>query len=90
MDEHVERRRYVEGGETTPSEAVLEAVEAHEDASVTGDEFRLYEHVSPDAIDDLFADASDVAMSLRIELENVSVSVWSDGAIDVRVVDSIA
>ena len=89
MDEHPERRRYnPDGADSSLSEAVLEAVEAHENASLAADEFPLYEHVSPDAIDALFADTSEVAITLQVRLENVSVSVWNDGAIDIRVVDS--
>lgn len=90
MDEHAERRRYYRGdAEESLSEAVLETVEAHRNASLSADEFPLYEHVNPDAVDELFEDTGDVAVSLQIKLENVSVSIWSDDDIDIRVVDSV-
>jgi hypothetical protein len=89
MDENPERRRYYPDDAETPlSQAVLEAVEAHESASLSADEFALYEHVNPDAIDMLFKD-TDVPISVRIRLDNVDVSIWSDGGIDIRVVDAV-
>lgn len=90
MDEHAERRRYYRGNdEGSLSEAVLETVEAHRNASLGADEFPLYEHVNPEAVDELFDDAGDVAVSLQITLENVSVSIWNDDGVDIRVVDSV-
>ena len=89
MDEHAERRRYHEDTDESLSEAIVEAVEAHEGTSFTADEFPLYEHVNPDAIDMLFADTEDVAVSVQFKLEDVSVSIWSDGGIDIRVVDTV-
>ena len=88
MDEHPERRQYYpEEAETPLSEAVLEAVEAHESASFVADEFSLYEHVNPEAIDMLFTDNAGVDVSVQINLDNVTVSIWSDGGIDIRVTD---
>jgi hypothetical protein len=90
MDRHSERRRYYPLEENVPlSEAVYEAIEAHEDTSLDADELRLFEHVNPDAIDLLFEDVTevDVEVMVRINLENVAVSIWSDGGIDIRVTE---
>jgi hypothetical protein len=85
-----ERRRYYPDKEDVPlSEAVLEAVEAHENASLTADEFTLYEHVDPRAIDLLFKDSTDLDISVQFHLENITVSIWSDGGIDIRVTDKL-
>ncbi|WP_227380724.1 HalOD1 output domain-containing protein [Haladaptatus halobius] len=90
MDEHSERRRYYsKDTEASLSEAILEAVEAHENASLGEDEFTLYDHVNPDAIDMLFKDTTDIAVSVQIHLTNVTVSIWSDGGIDIRDTDKI-
>ena len=90
MNDRPERRRYYPGDENVPlSEAILEAVRAHENASLSADEFDLYDHVNPEAIDALFRDASGVDMSVQFHLTNVTVSVWSDGGIDIRVTDRI-
>ncbi|PSQ15425.1 hypothetical protein BRD00_14105 [Halobacteriales archaeon QS_8_69_26] len=88
MDERPERRRYYPDEEDAPlSEAVLEAVEAHRDDSISVDEFDLYEHVNPRAIDMLFHDTADIEVSVTIDLPDVTVSIWSDGGIDIRVTD---
>lgn len=90
MDDHPERRRYYPDDEDIAlSEAVLEAVQAHESASFEDDEFRLYDHIHPDAIDMLFKDTSGVGISVKIHLTNVTVSLWSDGGIDIRVTDNV-
>lgn len=89
MDQHASRRRYRrEEADTRHSDAVLETVEAHENTSLSADEFPLFEHANPDAIDMLYG-TSDAAVSIRIEREHVSVSVWSAVEIDIRVVDSV-
>lgn len=90
MDGEPERRKYyLEDAETSLSQAILEAVEAHESSSLGADELALYESVNPEAIDSLFTDTDDVDISVQINLENVTVSVWSDGGIDVRVSDAL-
>lgn len=68
---------------------MLETVEDHEDSSLSADEFRLCEHVNPDAIDVLFYGTSDAAVSIQVELEHVSGSVGRGGEIVIRVVDSV-
>ncbi len=91
MDSHPERRRYYPDEENVPlSEVVREALEAHESASLSADELDLYDSVNPEAIDDLFRDTDDVDVTVRIELTNVTVSIWEDGGIDVRVTDDVA
>jgi len=92
MDENPERRRYYPDEENTPlSETIREAVEAHENASLSVDELTLYEHINPDALDLLFDQGGDsaVPISVQLNLPNVTVSIWSDGGIDVRVTDRI-
>lgn len=90
MAESPERRKYYPDEEETPlSVAVLDAVEAHENASLSADQFRLYEHVNPDAIDQLFTGTAGVDISVQIHLDNVTVSIWSDRGIDIRVTDRI-
>lgn len=90
MDGHPERRRYYPDHENVPlSEAVREAIEAHENSSLSADELCLYDHVNPEAIDVLFEDTDGVDISVQINLTNVAVSIWSDGGIDIRVTDRI-
>ena len=85
-----ERRQYHPGEENVPlSAAVREAIEAHERTSLRTDEFDLYDHVSPDAIDELFRHTDDVGVVVQFHLTNVVVSVWRDDAIDIRVTDAL-
>ena len=90
MDESPERKRYYPDEENVPlSTAVREALEAHENSTLSADELRLYDHVNPDAIDELFRDTSGLDVSVQINLTNVTVSIWSDGGIDIRVTDKM-
>lgn len=87
-----ERFRHYPNEENVPlSEAIREAVEAHDDAEAIEDESALYEHVNVEAVDELFTDldgvtkVEDVSVTLQLDLPNVQVSVWSDSAVDIRV-----
>ncbi|WP_336003109.1 HalOD1 output domain-containing protein [Halorientalis halophila] len=90
MDDHPERRRYYPVEENVPlSEAVREAVQDHEHSSLSMDELTLYDTINPDAIDMLFEDTTDLDVSVQINLTNVTVSIWSDDGIDIRVTEKI-
>ncbi|QLH84043.1 HalOD1 output domain-containing protein [Halosimplex pelagicum] len=90
MDPNAERRTYYPEEENVPlSEAVREAVVAHESVSMSGEEFRLYDHIERDALDSLFRDDADVDVSVQIRLTDVAVSIWGDGGVDIRVTDRI-
>jgi len=92
IDDSSERRRYYPDEDNVPlSTAIYEAIDAHEDASLTRDELDLFQHVNPEAIDMLFRDSVDgeVDISVRFNLTNVTVSVWSDGGIDIRVTEKM-
>jgi len=85
-----ERRRYYPEAENVPlSVAVREAVAAHRRSSPTTDDFDLYDHVDPDALDALFERDPQAAVSVQIRLEDVTVSLWSDDGVDIRVTDTI-
>ena len=90
VDDRPERRRYYPDEENVPlSTAILEAVEAHENASLSGDELDLFRYVDPDAIDMLFTNTTDhdVDISVQFNLADVTISVWNDGGIDIRVTE---
>ena len=92
IDDSSERRRYYPNEDNVPlSTAIYEAIDAHEDASLTRDELDLFQHVNPEAIDMLFRDSVDgeVDISVQFNLTNVTVSVWSDGGIDIRVTEKM-
>jgi hypothetical protein len=92
IDDSSERRRYYPDEDNVPlSTAIYEAIDAHEDASLTRDELDLFQHVNPEAIDMLFRDSVDgeVDISVQFNLTNVTASVWSDGGIDIRVTEKM-
>lgn len=88
MNDEAGSQRYYPEEENVPlSEAVREAARAHDDASLTADEFDLFERVDPESLDTLFTDAAGADISVRIDLPDTSVTIWSDGGIDIRVAD---
>ena len=87
MNDSASKRYYPEEENVPLSEAVFEAARAHGDASLTADEFDLYEHIDPESLDTLFTDAVGTDINVRIDLPDISVNIWSDGGIDIRVTD---
>lgn len=87
-DENVERRVYHPDSEfTSLSEAILEAVDAHESGEIDRGSFRLYDSVDPDALDGLFREDADADLTVQFNIDDVTVSLWGDGGVDVRVTD---
>lgn len=87
MDDPERRRHYPEEENVPLSEAVREAVDAHETADAVADGAALSNHLDIEAIDRLFTGTGEVAISAQLHLPNVTVSIWSDGAVDIRVTD---
>ena len=87
-DENAERRVYRPGSEfTSLSETIVEAVDAHENEEIGRDSFRLYDSIDPDALDDLFREDADADLTVQFDVDGVTVSLWGDGGVDVRVTD---
>lgn len=88
MDSNPERRRHYQNEENVPlSEAVREAVDAHENAEAVMDEAALYDSLDIETIDQLFTDTGDVSLSVQIQLPNVTVGIWRNDAVNIRVTD---
>lgn len=86
MHEHTQRLTVdPERGADAVSEAIAEAVRDHDAARLDDDELPLYDHVDPDALDELFAGTGRLDVRVRIALDNVTVSVWTEEAVNVRV-----
>lgn len=87
MDGNTERRRHYPGEENVPlSEAIREAVGAHESTEPVADGVALRERVDVEALDQLVT-GTDVPVTLQLNLPNVRVSVWRDDGVDIRVTD---
>lgn len=87
MDGNTERRRHYPGEENVPlSEAIQEAVGAHENTEPVVDEVALRERIDVEALDQLVTGAS-LPVTLQFRLPNVRVSVWREDGVDIRVTD---
>ena len=84
-DESAVRRQYDPGGDRSLSTVILEAVEAHERGDVTN--FKLYDNIDPDALDHLFKEGAHGDLTVRFDFDDVEVSLWGDGRVEIRVTD---
>lgn len=69
------------------SEAVIDAIEAHENIDASREEFVLYEQIDPDALDGLFRPDANADITVKFRIDEVTVTLWGDGGIDIRVTD---
>lgn len=87
MTGDVERDRYRPEEHRELSDAVLEAIERKKDDDLRKSEFRLYEDVNPDALNNLFRDDADANTSVRFDTDGVTVTLWGDGGVEIEVSD---
>lgn len=84
-DDDVERERYHPDEERSLSDAILEAIEQHLGEDIATAEFHLYDDIDPDALDDLFRPDASANTSVRFDTDDVRVTLWGDGAVDIRI-----
>lgn len=90
MDAQSRRRRHYPVAENVPlSEAVREAVREHDSSEAAVDEAALYDSVGIESVDHLFAGLGDASVSVQLSLPNVTVSIWNDTPVDIRVTDRL-
>ena len=88
MDESSERRRYYPEEENVPlSTTIREAIAAHPRVDRDADEIELYDQVNHQGIDRLFKDTAEADVSVRIDLDRVTVGIWGDGGVDIWVTE---
>jgi hypothetical protein len=91
MERTFERHHYLHLENVPLSEAVREAVDAHERSEATVEGVILDEDVNVEVVDRLFTetlgDSEDVSLSLQMDLPNVHVDLESDYPISIRVTD---
>ena len=93
MSDNVTREsteRHVESpsdGAVPLSTAILEAIEDHKDEDLQESDFVLYDDIDPDAIDSLFREASSAETSVQFNTDDVTVTLWGDGRVEIRVTD---
>lgn len=88
-DDDVERERYHPAEERSLSDAVLEAIQQHLDEDIAKAEFHLYEDIDPDALDGLFRPDANANTSVQFDTDDVTVTLWGDGAVDIRITSQV-
>lgn len=79
-------RTYYEPGVSDHSltEAILVTLE-REGIDISGNEFVLFDHVNPDALDDLFREESDAEVRVEFEVAGFHVLLRGDGCVFIDV-----
>lgn len=85
-DSLVYRTRCDLGGEATLSTSVLRALDSGTDYDVQGSDTVVFEHIDPDALDDLFSPISDGDRNgrVRFTVDRYEVTATSAGEITIR------
>ena len=85
MDDNPQRDRYRHGESRSLSDAILEAIEQELDQNLIHTEFRLYDDINPDALDELFREDANADTTVQFDTDGVTVTLWGDGDIDIHV-----
>ncbi|WP_227357083.1 HalOD1 output domain-containing protein [Haladaptatus salinisoli] len=70
---------------TNACEIALEALADCDSIDLDSPEFRFYDHVDPDALNDLFAHHPDTIHSVELEIKGVTLEIWEDDGFYARV-----
>lgn len=85
MSGNSERDRYRHGEARSLSDAILETIERVRGEDVARSDFRLYDDVNPDALDELFREDADADTTVQFDTDDVTVTLWGDGDVDIQV-----
>lgn len=75
---------YPEEGKSL-STAVLETIQEQKDENITKGDFQLYDDIDPDALDSLFRKDSTAETSVQFNTDDVTVTLWGDGGVEIQV-----
>lgn len=78
---------YKSGQDRSVSDAILQVIADRKDTDLRNSEFKLYEYVDPDALNELFCDAA-LALIVDFTVDDVHVCCWVDDGVVIRVTDS--
>lgn len=87
---HVPDEQQYHPNEDRPlSEAILDAIEAHENTALTADDVVLYDAIDPAAVDRLFREDPEANPNVKVEFEvdDVIVRLWGNGGVAISVSD---
>lgn len=74
-------------GDVPLSTAILEAIGDHKNEDLRVSDFVLYDDVDPDALDSLFRENSTAETLVQFTTDDVTVTLWGDGGVEIRVSD---
>ncbi|NHN46458.1 hypothetical protein G9464_02425 [Halostella sp. JP-L12] len=83
--EREEHDLYYPGEDKKLSTAVLETIQKQTDKDITKADFHLYDDIDPDALDSLFRKESTAETSVQFNTDDVTVTLWGDGAVAIQV-----
>ena len=84
-DENAECDLYYPEEDRSLSTAVIKAIEDQQDRDLSKAEFRLYDDVDPDALDELFRADANADTSVQFNTDDVTVTLWGDGGVEIQV-----
>lgn len=85
MNDDETRREYRPREDRSLSDAVLDAIQEYRNEDISKGDFRLYDDVDPDALDDLFREDANANTTVAFNTDDVTVTLWGDGGVEIRV-----
>ena len=73
------------GDDRDLSTAILEIIDAEMGEYVTDGEFRLYDDIDPQALNNLFQEDARGDTTVQFNTDGVTVTLWGDGAVAYRI-----
>lgn len=83
--ESKKRVRYEPDSEQTLSTAILEAIEEQKGEDLSEADFRLYDDINSDALNNLFRKDANANTTVEFNTDDVTVKLWGDGAVKIQV-----
>jgi Halobacterial output domain 1 len=74
-------------GNVKACDIALKALAEYDGTNLTSPDFRLYDHVDPDALDDLFLHRPDAIDSVVLEVDGAMLEIWENEGLYARVLE---
>ena len=84
-NENTERDQYHPRDDQSLSTAIIEVIEDQKGRDLSKADFRLYDDIDPDALYSLFRADADASTSVQFNTDDVTVTLWGDGGVEIRV-----